>query len=89
MRAEREMIKRENKPFDVEINKAEFIKKRKSKNTPTCALASEMSGWKIASENKRNEVCQRRFVIYIDSDESSQSRTYTRFRTKPCDANRS
>lgn len=28
VRAEREMIKRENKPFDVEINKAEFVKNR-------------------------------------------------------------
>lgn len=27
--AEREMIKRENKLFDVEINKAEFVKKKK------------------------------------------------------------
>lgn len=26
--AEREMIKRENKLFDVEINKAEFVKKK-------------------------------------------------------------
>lgn len=29
--AEREMIKRENKLFDVEINKAEFVKKKKKK----------------------------------------------------------
>lgn len=29
--AEREMIKRENKLFDVEINKAEFVRKKKTK----------------------------------------------------------
>lgn len=89
MRAEREMIKRENKPFDVEINKAEFVKKKKKKNerardgnvknTPTYACASEMSGTKNTErENKRNErsasVLER--VIYIDSDESSRAKPH-------------
>lgn len=90
-RAEWRIIKRENKPFDVEINKAEFVKKKadterkgdRNVNTPTCARL-ERNVWRKHRE-KINEMKSANdgALIYIDSDESSHAKaiyTYTQTR---------
>lgn len=52
--AEREMIKRENKLFDVEINKAEFVKKKKEGKTR-----------KQRGRNGRERERRKKEILYI------------------------
>lgn len=54
--AEREMIKRENKLFDVEINKAEFVKKKKKKKQGGKNKTTAWKEWERKREKEKGNI---------------------------------